>query len=404
MPGSLETICSERSSSVPFASTTASVLLDALRGVAAFLVLIEHWRNAFFVDFMNIHQLRGVMAPLYVLSGAGHQAVIVFFVLSGYLITGTVMRSIQRNTWSWARYFLHRLIRLWIVLIPALVMGLGWDLLGIYLGRSPGLYTGTVGNHMVQLPIASSLNATAFFGNLAFVQTILVPPLGTNGALWSLANEWWYYMLFPLAACVVGRVYRNFVAAALSLAGFGLLAFFVGKAILFLFPVWLLGSLVCLIPRPKRSWSGPALSCVGVLYALLFFSLSTLEHRGDHIGLLHFSSLASDTFLGIATAAFLWLLLSRSEPTKAGLPVRFARESARFSYTLYVAHLPILMFCVSLLAGDARWIPMPTTIVPALAVLFFVIGYAWLIAYATEFRTEPVRRWLETKLLRDASR
>ena len=37
-----------------------------------------------------------------------------------------------------------------------------------------------------------------FAGNALFLQTILVPVLGTNGPLWSLAYEFWYYAVFPL--------------------------------------------------------------------------------------------------------------------------------------------------------------------------------------------------------------
>jgi hypothetical protein len=39
-----------------------------------------------------------------------------------------------------------------------------------------------------------------FLGNLCFVQTVSVPVYGSNGPLWSLANEFWYYVMFPLGA------------------------------------------------------------------------------------------------------------------------------------------------------------------------------------------------------------
>jgi hypothetical protein len=35
----------------------------------------------------------------------------------------------------------------------------------------------------------------AFLGNFAFLQTICVPIFGTNGPMWSLANEFWYYII-----------------------------------------------------------------------------------------------------------------------------------------------------------------------------------------------------------------
>src|SRR5580658_7990721 len=115
-----------------FSDTTASVLLDAIRGIAATLVLLEHWRNAFFVDLPQVPSHRMLLAGVYLLCAAGHQAVIIFFVLSGYLISGSILRAFRRNEWTWKQYLTHRLVRLWIVLLPALVLGACWDHLGLY--------------------------------------------------------------------------------------------------------------------------------------------------------------------------------------------------------------------------------------------------------------------------------
>ena len=61
----------------------------------------------------------------------------------------------------------------------------------------PG-YGGEVLQHIYpSSAIAQALTAPVFLGNAAFLQRILVPELGTNGPLWSLANEFWYYLLFP---------------------------------------------------------------------------------------------------------------------------------------------------------------------------------------------------------------
>ena len=53
------------------------------------------------------------------------------------------------------------------------------------------------------------LDAATFWGNLVFLQTILVPTYGTNALLWSLANEFWYYMLFPLLAVLIHGWYSG---------------------------------------------------------------------------------------------------------------------------------------------------------------------------------------------------
>jgi peptidoglycan/LPS O-acetylase OafA/YrhL len=78
------------------------VLLDLLRGLAAILVLAHHWRNYFFVNFHELGLHRVLLAVPYILTAAGHEAVVIFFVLSGFLIGGTIRRSLELGQWNWA--------------------------------------------------------------------------------------------------------------------------------------------------------------------------------------------------------------------------------------------------------------------------------------------------------------
>src|SRR5580698_9170265 len=81
-----------------------SVHLDALRGFAAFSVLLNHLRDALFVDYEAIARHNPLTSAAYLVSGLGRQWVMVFFVLSGYLVGGSVLRSIGRGSWSWRAY------------------------------------------------------------------------------------------------------------------------------------------------------------------------------------------------------------------------------------------------------------------------------------------------------------
>src|SRR5271157_3841431 len=102
---------------------TASTHLDALRGVAAVGVCLSHLRDFFFQDYAKLPHHNLLLAAVYLVTGLGHQWVIVFFVLSGYLVGGSVLRSVAVNRWSWRVYLLNRLTRLYAVLVPALVFG-----------------------------------------------------------------------------------------------------------------------------------------------------------------------------------------------------------------------------------------------------------------------------------------
>jgi peptidoglycan/LPS O-acetylase OafA/YrhL len=373
-------------SRVPFTSTNASVLLDLIRGLAALLVCLEHWRNLLYVDYGQIAVHRTLFAVPYVLTDAGHQAVVIFFVLSGYLISGNVFRMVERGTWSWPLYLTHRLVRLWIVLIPALVLGAALDFSGLHLGLAPALYAGQTGTHMMP-NVADSLHPGIFAGNLLFLQGFAVRVFGSNVPLWSLSNEFWYYILFPCAFLALRRG-TPVAARIVNAAVFLLSAWFVSHYVLQLFPLWLLGTVLAAIPAPKVN---PMLRIAAVIvYAPLLFFLSKTSLV---------SGVSSDYILGIATFVFIWLLLGARSAASASRWISLTRLTARFSYTLYLVHVPFLVLLTALIVGNGRWQPEMKYLAYGAGILLLAIGYAYVVASLTEFRTNRVRSWVEARLL-----
>ena len=133
--------------------TIGSVNLNAIRGAAALVVLLGHTRSLFFsslsstVDLSTTAQKVGQGAdPRLGLITMGNEAVIVFFVLSGFLVGNSAWRAIRSSRWSWHKYLLQRMTRLWIVLLPALIIGGCLDHLGMqFLSRNHSIYTGPSG-------------------------------------------------------------------------------------------------------------------------------------------------------------------------------------------------------------------------------------------------------------------
>ena len=55
-------------------------------------------------------------------------------------------------------------------------------------------------------PQPADLTLRHVFANVLFMQTVMAPVFGSNGPLWSLANEFWYYVTFPfLLYGLIGR-------------------------------------------------------------------------------------------------------------------------------------------------------------------------------------------------------
>src|SRR5690349_289647 len=100
----------------------ASHHLNLIRGVAALAVLVYHVRYRFFPDYADLAAPDLTAKLFYAVTAFGHDAVVVFFVLSGYLISATVMRDCATGRWSWARYGVSRWVRLSVVLVPGLLL------------------------------------------------------------------------------------------------------------------------------------------------------------------------------------------------------------------------------------------------------------------------------------------
>ena len=219
--------------------------LDMARGLAALLVFFGHLRGFVFYPYDQLTNRGLLETAIWTVTGLGNQAVMIFFVLSGFLITRSIVLDDRRGRFSWQTYLIKRLSRLWVVLIPCLIMTCFWDNLGIslsgqdfYDGRlyatynsGPDLATG-----------GADLTLSTFIKNLFFLQTIVAPTYGSNSPLWSLANEFWYYLMFPLIFVSIRRR-GNWLVRAMSFSLFLAACAFVGDSIALAGLIWLAGAL-----------------------------------------------------------------------------------------------------------------------------------------------------------------
>ena len=365
-----------------------SVHLDVLRGFAAFSVLLAHWRDAFFVDYGAVPHHNPVLAAAYVVSGLGHQWVVVFFVMSGYLVGGSVLRAVDGNRWSWRSYLLARLTRLYIVLLPALLLGGAIDWAGMHMKGTQAIYNGQSGMHALPMNVYATLTLPAFLGNCLFLQTIslpgmhgrIVPLFGSNGPLWSLANEFWYYMAFPLLVLLFAKS-RTFKSRAFCGLGLLILGWFVGPKIALLGIPWLMGVLITILPSlpAGQPWRRrlAVVSALGILAAGL-----ALGKARD--------TLPSNLVLGVAVTILIWVTLNCATSPLSPLYVRAAHRAARSSYTLYLVHLPMLIFLKATL-GLPRAIPSWHGCVLAMGVLVIILIYAQIVFELFEKNTDRIR-------------
>lgn len=367
--------------------TSHSISLDAARGLAAVLVLIGHVRGIFLVDYGTVVHSSGLLAGVYLLTSLGHRAVVVFFVLSGYLIGSAVLRSVIDNEWKWAAYLLSRLTRLWVVLLPALVLAAGWDALGQQLSAAAFYHHAVAADSVLTFDISQRDSLTTFLGNVVFLQEILVRPFGSDSALWSLSYEFWYYLAFPLL--LLSAVGRASLGRRIGYAvlGVGILVF-AGFTIAEYFLLWLLGASLAfiVIRRPVLTTQPLAVPILLVSAAALLFVSFAPPLR---------TSFGGDVMWAIATFAL--IAATRCRPGSQPMPRLYQIVSialAGCSYTLYLVHVPVLTFLRAVITPSARWQPSASSLLACGAITIAILAHAYLLALVTERQTARVRRWL----------
>jgi peptidoglycan/LPS O-acetylase OafA/YrhL len=359
--------------------------LDGLRGLAALWVLLHHARWLLWEGYEAYQQhaasysawdraLVYILAPL----RDGHAAVLFFFVLSGFVIHyGYAKKLAAYHAWmnrpktpectewashqlpagevnfGWWGYFKRRARRLYPPLLLALVLTFALDSFGTTLGWA--IYRHETPYGLINSEIHSDRGLNTALGNLAFLMRGWVDCFGTNGPLWSLHFEWWFYMIYPLLWLFVRRslgvptavVGLAFVLSFLVPPG----PFHALAQIFSALLTWWFGALMAeiFVGRIKVRWSWIA------PLSLLLPALMVLMPRLK----LHWPGLAGwggDTLYGLGFAGLLALcFLLRERGWHLRLLERLQPLGA-MSYTLYIIHLPLLVFMSGwLIARSPDW-------------------------------------------------
>jgi peptidoglycan/LPS O-acetylase OafA/YrhL len=368
---------------------SGSAHLDLIRGLAAWAVMWGHLRGLFFVDFQHVQRRRVWLGAIYFLTGFGHQAVMVFFVLSGFFISSAILKRHASQNWSWGDYAIDRSSRLYVVLIPGLLFGLLWDTIGSHRFASTGLYTHPIVD-LGYVVASAGLTVKDFVGNIFFLQTIVCRTFGSNAPLWSLANEFWYYVLFPVAlsaglAWGSKRWRRATLLAVLAIA----VAVFVGINVLIGFLVWMAGCAVAIV------YSRFKLGRRGWLIAYLVASLIALAICLTSARIGTPAGLGGDIVVGTVFAVALFGVLQIDFRTRHSFYSRLTHWCAGFSYSLYVLHFPLLLLVRAWLVPVQRWQPDVSHVFRGALVGAAVLTFAWLVSLATENKTHLVREWMK---------
>ncbi len=341
-----------------------SLYLDAMRFLAALWVVLAHF------------QAWGFAPPELAawLPESGRDAVVLFFVLSGFVIAHTAGRKDGRT------YAIDRMARIYSVAAPIVLVSTGLALWGVANGGD--------GYERFYQAEQIWLYLGVYFSFLGHAWTLQETPFA-NVPYWSLNFEVWYYVLFGVLFYLRGLLRTFLFAAVLLLVGFKLWI---------LWPIWLAG--VWLYHNAER-WPLPQ-TLARVLVVLTVALYLAMEAWGIdrwlwEAGNMPFGGLAASPlgdarfFLSDYAVALLTVLhLYAFRYANIGLPKVSApavRWAAGFTFTLYLAHGPLLTFAGIHLGHSNGSIGM------ALLYLAGLLAAVVLTGYATERRLSVWRRW-----------
>lgn len=337
--------------------------LHALRFFAALLVVAAHISQQGYTGLGH-----GLLESL------GRLGVIVFFVLSGYVIAyvSDVMHLDFKD------FMIARFARLHSVLVPALAITLIADAIGSTL--VPEIYAAFPSPRDPRAVATAPafvlfLNQSVGHGGLRWL---------SNSPLWSIAYEFWYYVLYGAV------VYLRGAARWLTLAAASVTC---GTKILLLWPLWLAGvalyrkrSCIEAIPAKAVVWAGAA-GVLGLILLCLpqsYASLAGLREWGVAMIGLNFSGYLPWDLLLLPPICMVMLAIIQPHALapndKAG---RYIAWLAGGTFSIYSYHLPLLLLARSTGAYD--------TTSPSQAVLAgaAVVAASLMLSLFTERRKRP---------------
>lgn len=340
---------------------SVSLYLDLLRIFAAVGVFLGHASFAWFSGRQHLFP------------ALGHELVIGFFFLSGYVVAYATLEKKRGPT----EYAVARLSRLYSVVLPAVVLTAVLREAGRW--ANPGFYESFERGHEWVRWILS----VCFAQELWFASSS--PP--TNGPLWSLGYEFWFYALFGCWVFARGWWWRIVLATLVGAVA--------GPKLLFLLPVWLLGVAgwwLCKHVDLNRwtAWAGFVagggaawwLAASGWCFPIGETATAPWFYSGRFL---------SDWALGFAilvhVVCFSQAFSQQDIPPGLEQAVRWGASK---TFSLYVYHYPLLVFAAAVVPYDKE------SPVQVCAVLVLVLAGILGLHRITEQR----RAWWQTRFSR----
>jgi peptidoglycan/LPS O-acetylase OafA/YrhL len=354
--------------------------LDALRGAAAFAVLLFHalhvigkghlppWLQA--GRAIYVVTVHSPLRPVFF----GREAVLFFFVLSGYVLTRSLLRSGSPGLVAFAA---QRTLRLGLPVAAAVLVSAGMYWLLLDPATEPFLWDYSLGMW------AEPLSVGQIAANIGLIGADADFPLDV--VLWSLVHEWRLTVFLPVVLMFCGHAWA-LLTAGLVLTALGLAGHATENAVL-------------LGPHLRSSVAATLYFSTAVASgaSLALFELPPLLAREHRLaaGIAAMALLSMQSDFAVYGGSALLIMLARGPGTFPALlrsaPVVWL---GRVSFSLYLVHMPVMVVVLSVLQGHA-----PVWMI-ALAGAAAALPAASLLRRFAEIPSRRLARWVEVVLSR----
>ncbi|MCC8114761.1 MAG: acyltransferase family protein [Bacteroidales bacterium] len=291
------------------------------------------------------------------------------------------------------QFLVKRFFRLECVLIPALGITWAFQIIGETFGHIQ-LYEGTYDfGGMINHNMVSSLNFKNLIGTILFLNGMAfeIQPFGCNTPLWYLPVQFWIYVMFFLSYNILVSCRRIKVFYSIILA---LVTLWIGEKIIFYAIVWLIGGLVPIVEKQcSEAFKGMKfLKYFGLILSLGLVLVVRVLSAGlyaDMIFILSFSLL---------------YLCMVSIGNLNGIVGLASDGLAKFSFTLYAVHFPIMATIVSLLPSFPLNLNFSLRNLSLyLSIIIIVYVFSWMVYRIFEKNTNKIyaafqQKWLSIPL------
>lgn len=349
--------------------------LDWIRFISAMLVVLYHTRPAHWVSWseLPVNDKNIFSALFFGLIRLGPEAVVIFFVISGYLVGGRLLEKTINNDLNLKNYFIDRFSRIFVPLFPALLITISF----VFITEKTYPY--------------GILKQVA--GTLLQMQNILTDVPEGNPSLWTLNYEVWFYIF---AGCIGALKIRsnsfNFGQKFLTIIFLAISFWALFSLKLYLFICWLLGAFA----YSKRLYKYERFKVLNEIFPLFLMSILsaalTQFFQGKNEFLLYEIGCI---FLSLSTALLLNLIVYAQPKRKWLLKIeKLGIPLASFSYTLYLVHYPLLIFLRGL--HTPFYSLSFTSFMVYLLKVFACISFSYIVYYLFERHTSFVRATLKS--------